>query len=189
MIVNDYEYIKLRGKRERITACKMCGEKYIYSGYRANDNASYCPNCRKAIRMKKIKEDPRDKYEIRFDNAVEKLKEQVENPDEYEKYIKMARTRQYSYGSIPEAMVAIELLKLGYRIIPQQKIGKYRVDFVLKDEKIVIEVDGSKFHGKITEREGEIQLMLGFDWKIIHIPAELISRRITKLSECIEFFR
>ena len=102
-----------------------------------------------------------------------------------------ARMAQEKYGSVPEAMVAIELLRLGYRVIAQQKINKYRVDFYLPDDKIVIEVDGELYHSKKkhSDREAIIQLTLGWDAQIIHIPAELISNDIRKLKKCIEIYR
>lgn len=81
-------------------------------------------------------------------------------------------------------MVAIELIKNGYSIIPQQKIGKYKVDFLIPKEKIVVEVDGELYHKNDFKknREAEIQIILGFDWKIIHIPAEKIRKDIKKLN-------
>ena len=127
------------------------------------------------------------KREKQFNHAVEKIEKQVKDFSKYENAIKIAKTRAELYGSIPEAMVAIELLKLKYKIIPQQKIKKYKVDFVLPTQKIVIEVDGSIFHKNIynSEREAIIQMSLGLDWKIIHIPAEKIAENITKLQEII----
>lgn len=88
-------------------------------------------------------------------------------------------------------MVAIELLRLGYSIIPQQKIKKYKVDFAIPKEKIIIEVDGSLYHKDVYkgEREAIIQLSLGLDWKIIHVPAEKIAENITKLKQVIEVLK
>lgn len=88
-------------------------------------------------------------------------------------------------------MVAIELVRLGHRVIPQQKIGKYRVDFLLKDVKMVIEVDGDLYHKDQFkgDREATIQFSLGMDWKIVHVPAELISKDIRKLKKIIETFK
>jgi very-short-patch-repair endonuclease len=84
-------------------------------------------------------------------------------------------------------MVAIELLRLKHRIIPQQRIGKYKIDFVLPDTKTAIEVDGCLFHSGIdAEREYKIQATLGFRWRIIHVPAELIRKDIRKLKELLE---
>lgn len=129
--------------------------------------------------------------EKQFDKAVNKIKKQVFDFSLYEKAIKIAEIRQELYGSIPEAMVAIELLRLGYSIIPQQKIKKYKVDFAIPKEKIIIEVDGSLYHKDVYkgEREAIIQLSLGLDWKIIHVPAEKIAENITKLKQVIEVLK
>lgn len=129
--------------------------------------------------------------EKQFDNAVESIRKQVNNFDAYKKPIELARTKAELYGSIPETMVAVELLKLGYHIVPQQKIGKYRVDFAIPKDKLVIEVDGYVYHrdNYKGEREAIIQLSLGLDWKIIHIPAERIRKDIAKLKQVIETFR
>ena len=84
-------------------------------------------------------------------------------------------------------MVAIQLLYLGYVITPQQKIGRYRVDFLIESIKTVIEIDGAIFHAKQkTNREAVIQLSLGLDWKILHIPAELIAQDILKLETILQ---
>ena len=46
----------------------------------------------------------------------------------------------------------------------------------------MVEVDGEIFHAKERNenREATIQISLGFDWKIIHIPAEKIRKNISK---------
>ncbi len=53
---------------------------------------------------------------------------------------------------------------------------------------MIIEVDGQLFHKNIykSDREAEIQLKIGLDWKIVHIPAELISKDIQKLNKVIQ---
>lgn len=170
--------------------CKMCGKMYIHNKCRAKSSATYCEDCKKALQAQKAKEKigDRDKYEVRFDKAIEELRKQIDDPEAYIKPIEIASTKKYRYGSIPEVMVAVELLRLKYKIIPQQRIGKYHVDFLIKDKKLVIEVDGKLFHRDKNSREAEIQLMLGLDWKIIHIPAELIRKNIGKLKECIDIY-
>ena len=82
----------------------------------------------------------------------------------------------------------MELIRLGYQIIPQQKVKNYKVDFAIPKQKIVIEVDGAMYHkDKFNgDREAIIQFSLGLDWKIIHIPAEEISKNITKLKRVIQ---
>lgn len=175
--------------------CSICGG-YIKTTSGGSRKNRICDSCKRKINVmkpvsRKISAESNDKHNKRFDKAVKEIKKQVSNFSKYERSVEIARTRLYEYDSVPEAMVAIELLRLRYKIIPQQKIGKYRVDFLLPDEKIVIEVDGSIYHArnKSSDREAVIQISLGFDWKIIHISAELIAKDIGKLKKCIELYR
>lgn len=173
--------------------CASCGAKIQRKAYWGKE-VHLCPYCKTSVKTKtrqlKHKEvlQVKSKAEIRFEKAVDEIQKQVRNFQDYEKAIEIAKARVEKYGSIPEAMVAIELIRLKYNIIPQQKVKKYRVDFILPKEKFVVEVDGSLYHPHITEREAEIQFALGLDWKIIHIPAELIRDDIQKLKETIKIF-
>lgn len=170
--------------------CEACGNEYSRRRYNSNEE-HICDRC-KQMRNKKLKEEKsassfKSKNEVKFDKAIEEMKKQVSWNSRYEHCAEVARKRIEFYGSIPEMMVAIELLYLGYRITPQQKIGRYRVDFLIGSIKTVIEVDGKIFHTKATpNREATIQLSLGLDWKILHIPAELISKDILKLNTILQ---
>lgn len=177
--------------------CEKCGtimKKIQYSG----DKNYLCEYCkRKLAEKRKLLLEPEildkeTKYEQRFNKAVEEIENQVKDFDRYAKDVETARKRAESYGSIPEAMVAIELLHLGFKIIPQQKIDKYRVDFALPTPRIVIEIDGRIFHQdnkNQKQRDQYIQQRLGYTWKIIHIPAENIRENITKLGEIMNKMR
>jgi very-short-patch-repair endonuclease len=185
------EFVQQKNGWYYLIPCELCGVKI--KGWQYGRKRTYlCKYCRDAINKKeKILldhiagiETPAEK---RFCKAVENIEKQVKHFEKYEKAIKMAKGRAEKYASIPEAMVAIELLKNKHRVIPQQRVGKYRVDFVLPDEKKAIEVDGELYHRNKRNdgREGIIQLTLGLDWKIIHIPAELIAKDIRKLEKAI----
>ena len=169
--------------------CENCGNEYIKRRYRS-DAEHLCDRCKyyknKTIKAKQrlldTLQEVRTNKEIRFDKAIDEMKSQLKWNKRYEHCASIAKKRVENYGSIPEAMVAIELLYLGYSITPQQKISKYRVDFLIGSIKTVIEVDGNIFHAKPKDnREAVIQLSLGLDWDIIHIPAELIRKDIKKL--------
>lgn len=182
-----------RGKRGTYLykiPCAKCGE--IVKRVCYTRKITYlCDYCKATIRKKKeiSKEllEVKTPKEKQFDKALNKIRNQVCDFNNYEKAIKIAETRKELYGSIPETMVAIELLKLGYSIIPQQKIKKYKVDFAIPKEKIVVEVDGLLYHKDVYkgEREAIIQLSLGLDWKIIHVPAEKIAKDISKIENII----
>ena len=185
-----------RGSAEADVYCIPCArcERIVRRLSYNGDRSYYCDYCKKAIKAKKATkphleiESIATKKEKAFEKAVEQIKLQVKRFGQYEPHIERARGRCEMFGSMPEAMVAIELLRLGYRVIPQQKIAKYRVDFALPDVKIVIEVDGELYHSKQKDgdREAIIQMALGLDWEIIHVPAELISKDIQKLRRVIE---
>lgn len=181
-----------RGYRTYLIPCCKCGRIIKRKQY-TSEKDYFCDYCTLNLKERKKAKDQieldkiRSRKEQAFDKAVERIRKQVRNFDVYGKAIKIAETRAERYGSIPEAMVAIELLRLGYHIIPQQKVGRYKVDFAIPKQKLVIEVDGKLYHGKEGEgkREATIQISLGFAWKIIHVPAELIERDIQKLKKVI----
>ena len=172
--------------------CGCCGKIITKLHYR-KDLVQMCDYCKLKVKNKKavLKNElleTKTKKEIQFDKAVENIKKQVHNFQDYTRAISIATQASEKYGSVPEVMVAIELIRIGYSIIPQQKIKKYKVDFAIPKEKIVIEVDGSIYHKDVYkgDREAIIQLSLGLDWKIIHVPAEYISKDIQKLEQIIK---
>ena len=168
--------------------CSKCGTITKKRSYGRNFEYIY-DNCKEKTRIIRKKRNAfvdqlydtiTTKEERRFDKAVDAISSQVRIFATYEQDVEIARRAQFKYGSVPEAMAAIELIHLGYSIIPQQKVGKYRVDFYIPKEKIVIEVDGEVYHHDTFkgDREATIQFSLGLDVKIIHIPAETIRRNV-----------
>ena len=172
--------------------CQNCGKIHGRRKYTGKE-IYLCPACLELKRAKQRAEvealalsmpDAETKEEKRYRSAVEAIEKQVGSLKGYEKAVDICRKATYKYGSIPEAMLAIELIRKGYRIIPQQKVGKYRVDFALPNEKLIIEVDGSIYHTnkqKELEREASINYAIGLDWHFIHIPAESISKDVRKV--------
>lgn len=181
------------GREVFLIPCATCGSIIKMATY-GRKHRYICERCRSSMKQKQEAvaqawlDEIETKGEHRFNQALDRIQKQVRNFSKYERAAEIARTMQDKYGSVPEAMVAVELIRLGYSIIPQQKVGKYRVDFYIPKEKIVVEVDGALFHRDKFggNREAEINLMLGLDTRIIHIPAELISKKIWKLKECID---
>ena len=176
--------------------CSNCGCEYVkrqYNSYKEH----LCDRCRlsrnRLIKTKKQAQEMENllKYktpkEIKFDKAIEEMKKRVSWDARYERCAKIAAKRVEAYGSIPEMIVAIELLYCGYSITPQQAIGRYKVDFLIPRQRIVIEVDGGVYHTKQKEdREAVIQLSLGMEWRILHIPAEYIRKHIKELDTMIQ---
>jgi len=180
-----------RGKKIYFIPCHVCGHIIERKQY-TSEKTYLCDYCKLSVKEKQTSENlerilqNKSKKELLFDKAVEELKQQVPNLDSYQKAIKAALSRVERYGSIPEMMVAIELLHLRYQIIPQQRIGKYRVDFVIPSTKLVLEVDGSRYHdGVDMVRDSYIKLRLGYEWEVVHVSAELIRSHIKTLGRVI----
>ena len=172
--------------------CQNCGKIHGRRAY-SGRGVYLCPDClalRKLKRKAEVEQlalsipDAETKEEKRYRKAVEAIEKQCGSLKGYEESIEVCRKATFKYGSVPEAMLAIELVRRGYRIIPQQKVGKYHVDFALPNEKLIIEVDGSIYHTnkqKELEREGSINFAIGLDWHFIHLPAESISKDVRKV--------
>lgn len=174
--------------------CEVCGKIYEQRVYKSDDR-HVCQDCRKMDKKQDgmVKQAILDKLyttgQQRFFKAQELYRQQAKDKKNVDRAIAVAKKACEKFGSVPEAMVGIELIRLGYRVIPQCKIGQYRVDFAIPDEKLIIEVDGSLYHSdktKSLQRDAAIEYVVGFDWAIAHIPAELIQKDITKLKACID---
>lgn len=173
--------------------CERCGKKFKSISYGRNTHY-VCKACRCGEKQNRkafvdaLTKTLYTKEEQRFDRAVDNIKKQVKNFKKYDHAIESARKATNKYGSIPEAMAAIELIRLGYPIIPQQRVGRYHVDFFLPKDRIVVEIDGSLYHKDPFggNREATIQLSLGLDVKIVHVPAETIARDITMLEKIMK---
>ena len=175
--------------------CEECGKIYEQRWVYRSDDRHVCPYC-KEIGKKRIKAAKQTLInavytpgEQRFFKAKEQYLQQVKNAKNRDRAVAAAEKACEKFGSIPEAMVGIELIRLGYRIYPQHKIGQYHVDFAIPDQKLIVEVDGSLYHSdkaKLLQRDAAIGYIIGFDWVIVHIPADLIKKDITKTKSCID---
>jgi very-short-patch-repair endonuclease len=193
---NGLKHYREQGRyRDRLIIeipCSKCGAIIKRSIYDPG-KLYFCECCKKNITAKKkaVFEDAYEKIrtpkEQQFDKAVEELRNTVRGFAKYEKAIALCEARAEQFGSIPECMVAIELVRLGYKTIPQQKVGRYRVDFFLPEIRTVIEVDGAKYHtDKTKELERDFYIERKLNAAIIHIPAESIRKKIWKLSSILD---
>jgi very-short-patch-repair endonuclease len=88
-------------------------------------------------------------------------------------------------------MSCLVLLRNKVKIKHQYKIGKYKVDFVLIEYNVVLEIDGELYHNKKTEkrdkeRDAEILKILGNEWQVIRISTEYINQNAKMLFAAIK---
>lgn len=170
--------------------CKMC-DKDVKSWNYSSKLQYTCKECKLEMKLADKKDridNNRESKERKLTNAIGRIKTKA-CIDKYEKAITIVESKLHTDGwfqSTEEIMAALELLKNGIGFNHQVKIGKYKADFVIKSEKIVLEIDGTLYHTKETVkreiiRDDIIVLSLGFDWDVIRITDTLINQDITKL--------
>ena len=87
-----------------------------------------------------------------------------------------------------EALAAIVLVHNRIYSKMQYKVGKYQVDFLLPDLKVVLEIDGERHkHKKEYDRvrDQRIREQLGSEWQIVRIDTDNLDKNAKKLPEAI----
>lgn len=176
--------------------CRECGSEMMIWSYKSHLKYT-CADCRVknhlADREKSVCENAETK-EKKFVNAVERIKKVSRNLAKYEYAINTIHKKIHTDGwfdSTEEIMVAIELVKNNIKARHQVKFGKYRVDFLLPDEKVVLEIDGHVFHTSKTRekeklRDNLIIAALGAEWEVIRIIDTDINTNVTCLVRAIK---
>jgi very-short-patch-repair endonuclease len=175
--------------------CHICGKQVMSYNYKPGLKYT-CKDC-KALRkdvVEGLKENIRrsDKYP-KLDRAIRRINA-VTDIDAYKGAIEWVEKHLGEVGwfqSTEEIMVALELIKQGVKAHHQVKINKYRADFVLPDDKIVLEIDGTVFHRKDTKdyekyRDSVIVLKMGLEWEVIRVSTADINKNVTKLYPAIK---
>lgn len=174
--------------------CHYCGAPVRSLTY--NPSLKYaCVACREiAVAQARAEKevDKRSAKEKKLSTAVKRISK-VADITPYQKgieYVQKHLDIPYWFSSTEEIMVALELIRRGVKAYHQVKIFDYRVDFLLPDLKVALEVDGRIYHGKDKEktqlmRDEVICYKLGPSWQVIHIDTENINTNVTHLLKAI----
>lgn len=160
-------------------ACvKCCGEcsvskydntkVYICTKCKAKEKQSY-RELRKARAfqraVRKMKSSPTTrKLFSQYSGAIEEVHAMIENG--------------VKFDSAEEILVAIQLTKDKIPFVTQKEIAGHKVDFLIADMKIVLEVDGVLYHTdelRDNEIDNQIKNSLGVDWEVIRISDENVN--------------
>lgn len=183
------------GQTSYFPLCAICGEEVKTLHYKSG--AKYtCQKCKleQYLSDKVSKEaDLCVEKDKKFKRAVERISKMDRGRGRYSTAIQVIHKKLCTPGwfdSTEEIMVAIELVRKRVRARHQVKFGRYRADFVLPEEKIVLEVDGEPFHNENTRekeriRDDLIVLALGPEWDVIRIPTALINQNLCRLVPAI----
>lgn len=171
--------------------CKICGEP-VYTWNYISGMQYVCPKCRKELVEQYRNEHEDNGKGKKLDAAVKRIAK-VADINKYSSAIREVEKNLYHKGwfqSTEEIMTAIQLIHCGYKIYPQTEVFDYRVDFVIPDLKVGLEIDGQPFHqksdaAKSAMRDEVISDKLG-GYEMIHIPADDINMNVTRLIPAIK---
>lgn len=191
--------------------CWICENKAVISkpiGWDASDilsdrncepskfKRSYCKSCyaKEINRVAVAKQElARLKKQIMFENAMQLLEKQKYNFYENKEAICVVKDKILekpdNFDSSYEVVAAIILVSNRIYSKMQVKVGKYQVDFLLPDYKIVLEIDGDRHKTKKNrdnERDEKIKQILGIGWEVVRIPTELLDMKAENLVKGIE---
>lgn len=188
--------IKLKsGDSMYCVKCHICGDTIKSLNYRRGVQYT-CKKCKleQSLADKEHREIVSwEGKERKFQNAVKRIEDVRPGLKEYQRAIDIIHGKLHRDGwfqSTEEILVAIELVKNKVKARHQVKLGRYRADFVLPEEKVVLEVDGVLFHAqedpnKRQMRDNLITLALGANWEIVHVTDQMVNENITRLLPAI----
>jgi very-short-patch-repair endonuclease len=178
--------------------CHVCGNEVMSFSYIRGKEYT-CKACKLDAHLADKDNREIQSYETK-EKKLERAIKRIESKGSMARYdkaiqvIKKNLHRDGWFDSTEEIMAAIELLKNGIKARHQVKFGKYKADFVLPEEKIVLEIDGRTYHTKEmvekeTLRDNLIILSLGPEWEVVRVTDENINKNARKLVPAIRKVR
>ena len=153
--------------------CVLCGNEFgskVLTKY-------ICDQCQDKLKL--VKNLEKVDIAVRKLNKRKRIVEMYVDQEDVSQYAELVKTNILndvdSFSSLPEVLVAIQLLRQGVRYETQKSIRECRVDFYIPDYQWIIEVDGSLYHtdeDRTFVRDRQIMAHLGEAWEIVHISAE-----------------
>lgn len=189
LFVDDTYYL------DRETAGEVHSSRYIET----KTQRGYCADCLNAYRERRAKEKAeyvRLKKELMFERAIRVLEKQ--NIDIYQfreaafAVLGFARENPNKFSSAYEMIAAMVLINNRIKVKTQFKVAEYRVDFLLPELKVALEIDGGMHEYKLykdNERDIKIRSVLGNEWEIVRIKAEYIEENAKRLVDAIKAIR
>lgn len=174
-----------------IVKCEKCGTELKRQSY-VRGYKQICQLCKEKIKTE-IKDINTNVKLKKLDTAIQRIIKQGNNIEEYciaiDKIREILSTKNW-FQSTEEIMVAIELYKNKVLFNHQVRVLNYSIDFVLPSEKIILEIDGSLFHNKLTVEKEKVRdrfILDRFDkdWEAIRIKDKFINQNIRMLTKAL----
>lgn len=133
------------------------------------------------------------KNRIMFERAMRTMEKACADMTRYQKYaiavMRHSRDNPEQYLSSDEMIAAVILLESGYDIKMNFKVDRHRVDILIPELKVALEIDGDRHKYSVAvdgKRDVEIRAKLGKIWEVVRIPTKYIEEKPEKLPEAIK---
>lgn len=156
----------------------------------------YCPDCKEVYEKEKadtLKKYIRLKTIVAFERALRVLEKQSANlydyKDESELVLDLAKKDPEKFASSHEMIAAMELLRNRIKAKTQQRVLTHKVDFLLPDLKVVLEIDGYMHDfSKVKDSKRDVKVIteLGKGWEVVRIPTKYIEENVKQLVPAIK---
>ena len=75
-----------------------------------------------------------------------------------------------------EGMFLADCVTIGLVVVPQYKLGRYRLDFAIPERRIAIEIDGKKWHGEDRKKYDDARddFLAEDGWVTIRIAGDVV---------------
>lgn len=186
--------------KNSVLTCWYCGHEVSVETIKAGIRVFH-PDCQ--LKFEKEQDKLKSNYlklktEVMYQRALREMEKQdrlyiSDYYDEAELVHEMSKETPTKFQSSDEMMVAMELVNKRIHAKPQFKIGRRRVDFLLPDLNVALEIDGFLHEFKVVKDSArEIEIMnnlhkkFGGNWEVIRIPTKFVEKDLTKLVEAIK---
>jgi very-short-patch-repair endonuclease len=197
VMVKSGEFVSIGfdGSREvYITGCVLCGGQIKTMRRRINPPYK-CSECRAHEKENSDIEILRNELHRltklkRLEDTKQLIIKQGHGIEKYKKAITVISKyfdRKNWFQSIPEMATGLELIRCKIRFNTQIKVGKYRVDFILPDQKVALEIDSfyhylnMEIEEKDEVKDALVLAALGLGWEYVHIEDKLLKTNIRGL--------
>lgn len=176
--IYDLEDGEKKNFNARRMFCEKCEEKYFSELEKKREEYA---KLRKTLMLERavrtLEKQELDIYQMK--DIIDQMQDFViESPEKFD--------------SSHEMIAAIILVDNGIKATIGYKIGKYRADFYIPSEKIVLEIDGSLHKNNLfrdNKRDIDIRDILGKDWEVVRIGTEYLESNAKMLVEAMRGIR
>ena len=175
--------------------CWRCGKEHFV--YTKNPHIRvFCHECAEIHRKEhenNVAHYMKLRMEIMWERAMRTIEQSstkiYELREAAETVLEYALNDTGKFASQHEMIAAIILINNKIKTSIQKTVGSFRVDFILSELKVVLEIDGYMHDYKQIkdcERDQKIRQILGANWEIVRIPTKYLEKNPGQLINAIK---